>query len=66
MPLMIRWDALGRPPRALGGLALNIDLAPTITEAAGVSNHNPYDGTSLLPLLTGARRRCAPTSTSSP
>jgi N-acetylglucosamine-6-sulfatase len=54
VPLLMRWDALGTAPRTIGGLALNIDLAPTITEAAGVSEHNPYDGTSLLPLLEGS------------
>jgi N-acetylglucosamine-6-sulfatase len=54
VPLMMRWDALGQAPRSIGGLALNIDLAPTITEAAGVTQHNPYDGTSLLGLLDGS------------
>jgi arylsulfatase A-like enzyme len=49
----MRWDALGTSPRSIGGLALNIDLAPTITDAARVAQHNPYDGTSLLPLLNG-------------
>jgi arylsulfatase A-like enzyme len=53
VPMMMRWDALGVAPRSVGGLALNIDLAPTITDAAGVSEHDPYDGTSLLPLLDG-------------
>ena len=33
-------------------LALNIDLAPTIADAAGVA-HPPTDGRSLLPLLGG-------------
>jgi N-acetylglucosamine-6-sulfatase len=54
VPLLMRWDALGAAPRTIGGLALNIDLAPTITDAAGVSAHNPYDGASLLPLLDGS------------
>ncbi|GAB6985255.1 sulfatase family protein [Nocardioides pyridinolyticus] len=54
VPLLMRWDALGAPPRRIGGLALNIDLAPTITDAAGVTTHNAYDGTSLLPLLDGS------------
>ena len=51
-------DALGRlwgaAPRSIDAFALNIDLAPTITDAAGVTQHNPYDGTSLLPMLQGS------------
>jgi arylsulfatase A-like enzyme len=35
-----------------GTLALNIDLAPTIAEAADV-RHPPTDGRSLLPVLDG-------------
>jgi arylsulfatase A-like enzyme len=53
VPLMLRWDALGSAPRPIDAFALNIDLAPTITDAVGVSQHNPYDGTSLLPLISG-------------
>lgn len=34
-------------------LALNIDLAPTIAELAGVTPTIPVDGTSLVPLLNG-------------
>jgi arylsulfatase A-like enzyme len=51
VPLLMRWDALAKTPRAIDAFALNIDVAPTITDAAGVTQHNPYDGTSLLPLL---------------
>lgn len=36
-------------------LALNIDLAPTILEIAGVRASTPIDGRSLLPILRGAR-----------
>jgi arylsulfatase A-like enzyme len=53
VPLMLRWDALRTTPRSVDAFALNIDLAPTITDAVGVSEHNPYDGTSLLPLISG-------------
>jgi arylsulfatase A-like enzyme len=53
VPLLMRWDALGQAPRSFGAFALNIDLAPTITDAAGVTQHDPYDGASLLPLVNG-------------
>lgn len=53
VPILARWDALGSAPSTLSQFTLNIDLAPTIVEAAGVSQHNPFDGRSLLPLLRG-------------
>jgi arylsulfatase A-like enzyme len=50
----MRWDAAGWTPGTVlpGVLALNIDLAPTIADAADVP-HLPTDGRSLLPLLGG-------------
>ena len=56
VPLVVRWDAAGWTPgtRLPGVLALNIDLAPTIADAAGVP-HPPTDGRSLLPVLGGDR-----------
>jgi N-acetylglucosamine-6-sulfatase len=56
VPLVVRWDAAGWTPgtRLPGVLALNIDLAPTIADAAGVP-HPPTDGRSLLPVLDGDR-----------
>jgi arylsulfatase A-like enzyme len=53
VPLLARWDAGGvAPGEQITAPALNIDLAPTIAEAAGVSTP-PTDGRSLLPLLRG-------------
>ena len=54
VPLVMRWDAAGwdAGTHKPGTLALNIDLAPTIADAAGVS-HPPTDGRSLLPVLAG-------------
>ena len=56
VPLVMRWDAAGWTPgtELPDVLALNIDLAPTIADAAGVA-HPPTDGTSLLPVLAGER-----------
>jgi N-acetylglucosamine-6-sulfatase len=52
VPLVARWNELGLSARRLDGIALNIDLAPTITAAAGVTVRR-RDGRSLLPLLEG-------------
>lgn len=52
VPLVMRWDALGQPARAEPGLALNVDLAPTIAAAAGGTTSR-VEGRSLLPLLSG-------------
>jgi N-acetylglucosamine-6-sulfatase len=50
VPLVLRWDAAGWTARTEGALALNIDLAPTIADAAGVATL-ATDGQSLLPVL---------------
>ena len=56
VPLVMRWDAAGWTPgtELPDVLALNIDLAPTIADAAGVA-HPQTDGMSLLPVLGGER-----------
>jgi N-acetylglucosamine-6-sulfatase len=53
VPLVLRWPAILPPSRHFVSNALteNIDLAPTIMDAAGISW--AADGTSLLPLLAG-------------
>ena len=55
VPMVMRWDADGWDAGAQmpGILALNIDLAPTIADAAGVT-HPHTDGRSLLPVLEGS------------
>lgn len=54
VPLVIRYDRLGVPARVARRMALNIDLAPTITEAAGITVAG-RDGRSLFPLLRGGK-----------
>jgi hypothetical protein len=53
VPLVIRVPGLLGPKRVTQ-LALNNDLAPTITDLAGVSATRAMDGRSLLPLLDGS------------
>ena len=57
VPLVMRWDAAGwgAGTEMPGTLALNIDLAPTIADAAGIP-HPVTDGRSLLPVLAGNAR----------
>ncbi|HET9786852.1 MAG TPA: sulfatase, partial [Pyrinomonadaceae bacterium] len=55
MPLLIRY-----PKAVKGGIvrdefALNIDLAPTLLDLAGVSSSIRMEGRSLVPLLNGAK-----------
>jgi arylsulfatase A-like enzyme len=53
IPLLLRYPRLGRRGIVLGGFALNIDLAPTLLELAGVIRPNSMQGRSLVPLLAG-------------
>jgi arylsulfatase A-like enzyme len=54
VPMVMRWDAAGWAPGARpDALALNIDIAPTIAEATGLTTP-AMDGRSLLPILAGA------------
>jgi arylsulfatase A-like enzyme len=50
IPLVIRFDALGTAPRTESRMALNVDLATTVGELAGVPLLGT-DGRSLAPLL---------------
>jgi N-acetylglucosamine-6-sulfatase len=51
VPFVVRYDALVRSPRRDRRLVLNIDLAPTFADVAGIVP--PYvEGASLVPLLT--------------
>jgi arylsulfatase A-like enzyme len=57
VPLVVRAPWVPPPGRVDRRLALNIDLASTIAELAGVRPGLPQDGRSLVPLLRGKRLR---------
>ena len=53
IPLLVRYPPLVRPYRLIDGMALSIDLAPTVLELAGLKPPATMDGRSLVPLLRG-------------
>jgi len=55
MPLLIRYPKAIKAGTVRGEFALNIDLAPTLMELAGVDASGAMQGRSLVPLLKGAR-----------
>ena len=52
VPFVIRWDRLGGVPRTETRLVENIDVAPTLVQAAS-AHATGFDGRTLMPLLTG-------------
>jgi arylsulfatase A-like enzyme len=54
IPLLIRYAGITSPGTAEDRFALNIDLAPTILDFAGVAVPPGVEGTSLVPLLDGS------------
>jgi N-acetylglucosamine-6-sulfatase len=55
MPLLVRYPKVIKSGTARNEFALNIDLAPTLLELAGVTAPNTMQGRSLVPLLEGKR-----------
>lgn len=55
MPLMIRYPKAIKAGTVRSEFALNIDLAPTLMELAGVDTGGKMQGRSLVPLLAGKR-----------
>ena len=53
IPLIIRYPALVPGGSLPGGLAGNVDVAPTLLELGGVSVPDHVDGRSLVPVLRG-------------
>jgi len=52
-PLLIRWPAAIKPGTRVSALVQNIDLAPTLLTAAGVSVPDEVHGVPLQPVLDG-------------
>ena len=55
MPLLVRYPKAVKARTVRDEFALNIDLAPTLLELAGVAVPATMQGRSLVPLLKGAR-----------
>lgn len=53
IPLLVRYPKLGRQGVTVDQMALNIDLAPTFLDLAGVQIPSEMQGRSWKPLLTG-------------
>jgi arylsulfatase A-like enzyme len=51
-PMLVHWPAGGLPSRALDAPVQNLDVFPTVAEAAGVEA-DAVDGVSLMPMLRG-------------
>ena len=57
IPLLVRYPKLVKPARDAGQMALNIDIAPTILDLAGVKPPPGTHGESLVPILNGKARK---------
>ncbi len=56
IPLLIRYPSMIRPGTRIDKIALNLDLAPTLLEMAGLGPLEGVQGHSLVPLLKGDAR----------
>ena len=52
-PMMIRYPGVIKPGTKLNDYVMNLDIAPTCLDAAGVAIPKAIQGKSFLPLLTG-------------
>ena len=50
IPMAIRWPGQIAPGQKSNSLVSNLDVAPTVLDAAGCSFHSEVDGASLIPL----------------
>lgn len=53
MPLIVRWPGKVRPGTRCAAMVQNIDYAPTMLDAVGLTTDWDVHGISLMPLLTG-------------
>ena len=56
-PVLVRWPAAVKPGSETKALAVNVDFAPSLLEAAGAQVPKAMQGRSLLPLLRGETPR---------
>ncbi len=54
IPFLVRWPGVIAPGRIIDQMILNIDLAPTLLDAAGVEIPSSMQGRSWRPLLNGS------------
>lgn len=59
IPMLVRYPRWFSPGSSFSALALNLDLAPTILDAAGITIPRYMQGVSLRSLATGATKRSA-------
>lgn len=55
IPFLVRYPRLGNPGRTVDEMVLNVDLAPTFLDYAGVAIPKEVHGRSFRPLLEGKR-----------
>ncbi len=55
MPFVARWPKVIAPGSSTDALAINVDVAPTLLEVAGIPRPDDLQGRSLVPLLRGKR-----------
>lgn len=53
IPMAVRWPGGVEPGQVSNRLVSNLDVAPTILDAAGLRFQDEVDGASLIPLCTG-------------
>ena len=57
IPLLIRYPKLIQPASQIDEMCLNIDIAPTIVDLAGLSIPDQFQGRSMKNLLAGAKEQ---------
>src|SRR5262249_2245146 len=55
MPFLVSWPGRIKPGTTNDAMVMNIDFAPTLMEAAGLTPPRDMQGRSLLPLFRGER-----------
>ena len=56
-PLLVKWPGAIAAGSINNELVMNLDLAPTLLEIAGVPPHESYQGISIAPLLRGEKKK---------